>query len=156
MALEIERKFLVADDSWRQSAIRRLHIRDGLVATDNVRKVRIRISDGTATIAVKGPRAGITRAEFEYPIPLSDAEEIIRTLPEERVLEKWRHLVPYEGTNWEVDVYEGLLKGVVLAEIEMQTPTRTMNIPPWIGQEVTGNPKYKKINMAAERVTAVM
>jgi adenylate cyclase len=153
MALEIERKFLVADDSWRHSAVRRVHIRDGLVATDNGRKVRIRISDESATIAVKGPRAGITRAEFEYAIPLSDAEEIMRTLP--HVLEKWRHLVPYEGVNWEVDVYEGLLKGVVLAEIEMRTPDRKLNIPSWIGQEVTGNPKYKKINMVAERVKAV-
>jgi adenylate cyclase len=81
MALEIERKFLVADDSWRHSAARRVHIRDGLVATDNGRKVRIRISDESATIAVKGPRAGITRAEFEYAIPPSDAEEIMRTLP---------------------------------------------------------------------------
>ena len=155
MALEIERKFLVADDSWRHSAIRRVHIRDGLVATDNVRKVRIRISDESATIAVKGPRAGITRAEFEYAIPLSDAKEIIQTLPGERVLEKWRHLIPYEGVNWEVDVYEGILKGVVLAEVEMRTPNQKLNLPPWIGQEVTGNPKYKKINMVAERVTAV-
>ena len=156
MALEIERKFLVANDSWRHSASRRVHIRDGLVATDNVRKVRIRISDETATIAVKGPRAGITRAEFEYAIPLSDAQEIIRTLPQERVLEKWRHLVPHEGVNWEVDVYEGLLKGIVLAEIEMRTPNQKLSVPPWIGQEVTGNPKYKKINMVAERVMAVV
>jgi adenylate cyclase len=71
------------------------------------------------------------------------------------VLEKWRHLVPYEGVNWEVDVYEGLLEGVVLAEIEMRTPDEKLNIPPWIGQEVTGNSKYKKINMVAERVKAV-
>ena len=156
MALEIERKFLVANDSWRHSAIGRVHIRDGLVATDTVRKVRIRISDEYATIAVKGPRAGITRAEFEYAIPLSDAQEIIRTLPQERVLEKWRHLVPFEGANWEVDVYEGLLKGVVLAEIEMQTPNQHLKCPPWIGQEVTGNPKYKKVNMATERAMAVV
>ena len=156
MALEIERKFLVANDSWRHSAIRRVHIRDGLVATDTVRKVRIRISDEYATIAVKGPRAGITRVEFGYAIPLSDAQEIIRTLPQERVLEKWRHLVPFEGANWEVDVYEGLLKGVVLAEIEMQTPNHHLKCPPWIGQEVTGNPKYKKVNMATERAMAVV
>jgi len=155
MALEIERKFLVADDSWRHSAIRHIHIRDGLVATDNVRKVRIRISDESATIAVKGPRIGITRAELEYAIPLLDAEEIIQTLPDERVLEKWRHLVPFEGVNWEVDVYEGILKGVVLAEIEMRAPNQKLSIPPWIGQEVTGNPQYKKINMVAERVMAI-
>ena len=154
MALEIERKFLLTDDSWKNFVIREVHIRDGLIATDNDRKVRVRISDMSATIAIKGRRVGTTRVEFEYTIPLSDAEEIIRTLPSERILEKRRHFVSYQGANWEIDVYEGILKGVVLAEIEMKTPNQKLSIPHWIGREVTSDPQYRKINMIAERLLA--
>jgi adenylate cyclase len=155
MALEIERKFLVADDNWSNSIIRRVHIRDGLLCSDNDRKVRVRILDNSATITVKSHRVGVVRAEFEYAIPLSDAEEMIRSLPHDRILEKWRHLVPYEGLNWEIDVYEGILQGVVVAEIEMKTETQMLRIPPWIGREVTGDPKYRKLNMVAERMATI-
>ena len=144
MALEIERKFLVVDESWKNSVVSSAHIRDGLVASNNDRKVRIRISDSVATIALKGPHVGIARAEFEYFIPLSDAEKIMQTMCDIHLLEKRRHLVPYQGVNWLIDVYEGLLKGVVLADVEMKTIDQSLTIPPWIGQEVTGDPEFRK------------
>jgi CYTH domain-containing protein len=155
MAIEIERKFLIADESWKHSVVGSVYIRDGLIANYNDRKVRVRIYDKSATITLKGHHAGITRAEFEYPIPLSDAEEIIRTMCDDHVLEKRRYFVPYEGINWEIDAYEGILNGIVLAEIELKTMDQTLTIPQWIGREVTGDPKYRKINMFAERMSTI-
>jgi CYTH domain-containing protein len=107
-----------------------------------------------ATIAIKGSRVGISRTEFEFPIPLSDAEEIMRTMCDGHVLAKTRFFVPYDKVNWMVDIYEGILQGVILAEIEMATKHQAIVIPPWIGQEVTGDPSYRKINMFAARMLA--
>ena len=154
MALEIERKFLVIDDSWKNSIIRSVHIRDGLIASDNGRKVRVRISNQSATITIKGQHVGVARPEFEYSIPLSDAEELLRMCGS-RHLEKRRYFVPHEGLNWQIDVYEGMLKGFVLAEIEMKTANQTFNVPRWIGREVTTDPKFRKVNMFAERLVPV-
>ena len=155
MAVEIERKFLVANDQWKKSVTGSVHIRDGLVAYDHGKKVRVRIADNRATLTIKGYRAGIARGEFEYPIPLSDAEDIFRTMCEGQVLEKRRHLVSFDGMRWEVDVYEGLLAGVVIAEVEMATANQTIAIPDWVGQEVTGDPKYRKVNMHDARVAGL-
>src|ERR1700758_1138644 len=106
MSLEIERKFLVAHDGWKASATRSARIRDGLVSMTNGRKTRVRIADGRATLTVKGEYSGPARSEFEYPIPVSDAEEILRTMCDDRVLEKIRHYAPHGGLNWEIDVYQ--------------------------------------------------
>ena len=155
MAVEIERKFLVANDQWRKSVTGSVHIRDGLVAYENGKKVRVRITDGRATLTLKGYREGIARGEFEYPIPLSDAEDIIGTMCGGQTLEKRRHSLLFEGMRWEVDVYEGLLAGVVLAEVEMKSASQIVAIPGWIGQEVTGDPKYRKVNMHDERLAGL-
>src|SRR6516225_10688065 len=120
MPTEIERKFLLANDSWRSRVVRRIHIRDGLIASNDGNKARVRIADTDATITVKSRRRGPMRTEFEYAIPYSDALEILQTMCDGRVLEKVRHVVPYAGSMWHVDVYEGILTGVVLAEVELQ------------------------------------
>ena len=155
MAVEIERKFLVANDLWKRSVTGSVHMLDGLVVYDNGKKVRVRIADGRATLTLKGFRAGISRGEFEYPIPLSDAEDIIRTMCDGHVLEKRRHFLLFDGMRWEVDVYEGLLAGVVIAEVEMATSNQTVAIPDWVGREVTGDPIYRKTNMFHERTAAL-
>jgi CYTH domain-containing protein len=129
-------------------------VRDGLIATNDNRKVRVRIADQLATIAIKGSRVGISRTEFEFPIPLSDAEEIMRTMCDGHVLAKTRVFVTYDNVNWMVDIYEGILQGVILAEIEVATKDQAIVISPWIGQEVTGDPSYRKINMFAARMLA--
>ena len=117
-------------------------------------RLKVRIRDNcSATITVKGRRVGLSRDEFEYAIPLSDAEEMLRPLRYDRILEKWRYLIPYDGLHWEIDVYEGILAGVVLAAGQMTTPNQALKIPPWIGREVTGDPKYKKFNMVSERTS---
>lgn len=151
MATEIERKFLVANDGWRRSCSRMERIRDGLVARDGDRKVRVRICDERATIAVKAKREGISDAEFEYDIPKADAEELLASHCGP-VLAKIRHHVPCKGYTWQVDVYQGLLEGVVLAEVELPRADVDVPLPDWIGAEVTGKPEYKKRNLLAARL----
>lgn len=151
--LEIERKFLVQHEGWKSSCVRRIRIRDGLIASENGRKVRVRIADDRATIAVKGRERGFSRAEYEYDIPRADAEEMLRMC--DYRAEKTRHIVPHAGSIWQVDVYEGILSGIVIAELEMSNEGQAFDLPNWIGEDVTDNPKYKKANMVAERAAAL-
>ena len=148
-SVEIERKFLVANDEWRQSAVSSVSIRDGLIAVYKDRKVRVRISRGIATIAIKGPRTGIVRPEFEYEIPIADAERMLSTFCRDDTLEKQRFFVEDNGITWHVDVYGDILQGVIIAEIELKQETQELILPSWVGKEVTGDPFYKKINMRA-------
>jgi len=154
---EIERKFLLANDRWKSSIVKSVRIRDGLIAIMNGRKARVRIMGDQATIAVKGQHKGLGRSEFEYPIPTSDAEEILRTMCDDRVLQKVRNYVPYAGLTWEIDVYDGILKGVVIAEVELDRADRALELPDWVGEEITGDLRYSKLNMekAARRRAGV-
>ena len=151
MGTEIERKFLVAHDEWQAHVMRKQHIRDGLIAFSPARKVRVRTCDDRATLTIKAKTAGIADAEYEYDIPLHDAEELLRTQCDDNVLSKTRHYVPSDGLMWEIDVYEGTLQGVVLAEVELPKEDTPIALPPWVGPEVTGLPQYKKINMLRAR-----
>ena len=153
MPQEIERKFLLAHDGWKSSVVKSARIRDGLVAIFNGRKARVRVIEDHATIALKGAHKGLGRSEFEYTIPISDAEEILRTMCDDRVLEKVRNYVPYAGLTWEIDVYDGILKGVVIAEVELDREDRVLELPDWVGREITGDLRYSKFNMetAAKR-----
>jgi CYTH domain-containing protein len=152
MPVEIERKFLLANDGWKSQVVRRSHIRDGLIANNNGNKARVRIADADATITLKSRRRGPMRTEFEYAIPYSDALEILRTMCDGRVLDKVRHFIPYGGSLWHVDVYEGIFSGVVLAEVELQHADQKLEFPPWIGDEVTNDPRYRKLNMRRQRI----
>src|SRR5215475_7172205 len=149
MTLEIERKFLVDNHDWKNSVIRSIRIRDGLIANNKGNKARVRIANDVATIALKSRRSGLARTEFEYIIPHSDAEEMLRVMCEGNVLDKVRHFVSHAGNTWEVDVYEGLLNGIVLAEIELSDADQQLMLPDWVGAEVTVDPRYRKINMVA-------
>jgi CYTH domain-containing protein len=124
------------------SVVGSLNIRDGLIASYKSRKVRVRISDQIAVITIKGPRRGIARAEYEYEIPVADAELIMSNICGDETLEKQRYLVEHEGTIWHIDAYGGILKGVVIAEIELKQEDQKFVLPPWIGKEVTGNEFY--------------
>jgi CYTH domain-containing protein len=112
----------------------------------------VRIADSNATIALKSRRNGSTRTEFEYAIPYSDAMEMLRTMCDGRVLEKVRHVIPHAGTVWHVDVYEGILNGIVLAEVELQHADQKLDLPGWVGKEVTNDPMYRKINMQRQHI----
>jgi CYTH domain-containing protein len=153
--VEIERKFLVSNDEWRQLAVRSVRFRDGLIAAYKDRKVRVRIAgDDVATVAIKGPRIGIAQAEFEYEIPIADAERMLSTICRDDTLEKERFFVEDTGGTWHVDVYSGILQGVVIAEIELKDESQELILPGWIGKEVTGDPFFKKINMRAQALNA--
>ena len=147
MALEIERKFLVAKDSW-QDGSPGLRIAQGYLSLDPDRTVRVRIAGGTSWLTIKGRSEGITRPEFEYKIPLEDAKELLgQCLPS--VIDKTRHRVPYGGHIWEVDVFHGDNEGLVLAEVELADESVSPDLPPWVGAEVSSDARYFNACLAA-------
>jgi adenylate cyclase len=148
---EIERKFLVRDESWREQQTSSERLVDGLLATSKGRKVRIRLYRDRATLAVKTRKKGRVRFEFEYPIPVDDARAMLATQCGRSVLAKTRHYVPHAGLTWEVDVYEAPLDGVVLAEVELTSRDQQLPLPPWVGREVTEDPAFRKTRMFADR-----
>lgn len=150
MPQEIERKFLVRSDAWRADVVRSERLRDGLVAASDGRKVRVRLYEDRATLTVKSRQDHGRRAEFEYEIPRDHAREMLAAHCA-GIVEKTRHHVPFGGLDWEIDVYDGPLAGIVLAEVELDRLDREVPLPGWAGEEVTGRPEYKKSVMLAAR-----
>lgn len=147
MAREIERKFLVRSEGWRSGA-RGVPCRQGyLVATPNC-TVRVRILGERAFATIKGGTQGISRLEFEYPIPLADAEAMLDQLGPLPVIENRRYEVRYGGHKWEIDEFLGANEGLVLAEVELQAETEQPDLPDWAGQEVSLDPRYRNASLA--------
>jgi adenylate cyclase len=143
MPIEIERKFLLANDGWKSWVAREsISVMDLLQAATAT--TRVHIADADATIALKGRRRGPIRTEFEYAIPYLDALEILQTMCDGHVLDKVRHVIPYAGSLWHVDVYEGILKDVVLAEVELQHADQELDLPTWIGERSDERSKIQK------------
>jgi CYTH domain-containing protein len=140
--VEIERKFLVASDAWRRCAVGSRSLRDGLLVMFDGGKVRVRIEAPQAWLTVKGPRRGLGRSEFEYEVPLADAEAMMAGLCVGAEIRKTRHLVPHADRMWEVDVHEGPLAGLIHAEVELDSEDAPLCLPLWVGEEITGNPAY--------------
>ena len=131
MAAEIERKFLVADDSWRDGTTG-VRIAQGYLSLDPDRTVRVRLAGQDAWLTIKGRTEGITRAEFEYAIPADDAQVLLEMcLPS--VIDKTRHEVSYGGHLWEIDVFHGDNEGLVIAEVELDDESICPELPPWAG-----------------------
>jgi adenylate cyclase len=145
MAAEIERKFLVAGNEWRNIAARREHLVDGLLSASPAGLLRVRLYGSHATLTLKSAAQGLIRDEYEYEIPVADAQEMIDRHCNGDILEKTRHFVEYEGFTWHVDEYGGILNGIILAEVEMERPDMHVPLPDWIGREVTGNREFQKI-----------
>jgi len=142
MTFEIERKFLVLSEAWRNSAIRHTKIRQAYLDSNAKVSIRVRIKDGSSAIlTLKSRSSKLRRREFEYAIPTLDAEELI-SLRRSYIVEKVRYIVPYGNLNWEVDVFSGENQGLVLAEIELPDENHQIELPPWIGAEVTGQDRY--------------
>lgn len=148
MAIEIERKFIVIDDRWRAASASSQRYRQGYLAHSSRGAVRVRRAGDRAFITVKGNREGISRPEYEYPIPVDDAEAMLETLCKKPLLEKTRHRVPHEGLVWEVDVYCGAAQGLVVAEVELQRADQPVILPVWVGLEVTQDPFYSNAAIA--------
>lgn len=141
MAKEIERTFLVDEDSYKEMAVLTVHIIQGYLNRDPERTVRVRILNDSAYLTVKGITRGFERDEFEYEIPLEDGLQIL-DLCTGRILNKTRYIVPFENFTWEVDEYHGELEGLVVTEVEMDHSDAQISLPPFAGKEVTGDPKY--------------
>jgi adenylate cyclase len=154
MGTEIERKFLVADDSWRVPGVSATPIRQGYMALGPPTAVRVRIAGETATLNVKTATLDIRRHEFEYAIPVHDAEEIMATCCAGDVVEKTRFAVPFAGAVWEVDVFAGLNEGLVVAEIELNHEDQPFDVPPWAGAEVSHDPRYLNTHLSQHPFSA--
>jgi adenylate cyclase len=147
MATEIERKFLVRGNDWRQG--RPLRISQGYLNRDKARTVRIRIAGNHAYLTIKGPSQGAARPEFEYEIPRHDAEELM-ALCEGPPLEKNRYTVMHAGVTWEIDEFLGVNAGLVIAEIELANEEQTFQRPAWVSTEVTHDPRYFNSSLIAD------
>jgi CYTH domain-containing protein len=146
--IEIERKFLVTGEGWREGA-RSVSIRQGYLARSDQVVVRVRVADQRATLTIKGKSSGLTTPEFEYPIPLDHAESLL-ALCDHAIVEKVRYLVPHRGHEWEVDVFSGENAGLILAEIELDCEDEAFSLPAWVGAEVSHDPRYKNARLCLE------
>ena len=144
MPFEIERKFLVTGDAWRQGKCIRLC--QGYLNREKERTVRVRLAGEKAYLTVKGPTNNVKRTEYEYEIPFEHAVEMLQ-LCDGRIIEKDRYIVNYSGLRWEIDEFYGENKGLILAEVELQSPDQVFERPHWLGQEVTNDPRYFNSNL---------
>ena len=148
MGKEIERKFLLTDDAWRAGA-RGKRYRQGYLCTARERTVRVRAVDDAGYLTIKGVSHGAARAEYEYGIPVADADEMLDSLCERPLIEKTRYRVEHGGLVWEIDEFHGDNQGLVVAEVELQSADQPIVKPAWIGEEVTGDQRYFNANLVA-------
>lgn len=147
MAIEIERKFLLRDTSWHGQSYRSARIRQGYLTNEQRLSVRVRTVGNEAWLTIKGPTQGFARAEYEYPIPLQDGEQMLANLCQRPLIEKLRYWLNYAGHTWEIDVFEGDNLGLTVAEVELSDPDEALELPPWIGREVSDDPRYLNANL---------
>ncbi len=148
MALEIERKFLVKSDLWRHAADGGTVMKQGYFDTASGTTVRVRIAGEKAFLTIKGRTTGVTRSEFEYPVPVADAEAMLTEFCTGRMVTKVRYAVIHDGHTWEVDEFTGDNAGLLTAEIELESENQTFAIPEWLGADVSDNPAYRNGTLA--------
>jgi adenylate cyclase len=149
MPMEIERKFLVLGDEWRGAVVSHRRMQQGFLAKTALGCVQVRRWMAGASLIVKGPWIGITRQEYEYAIPLEEADQMLRRLCARPLLDKVRHCVEHAGMIWEVDVFCGAANGLVLAQVALDRPDQPFAVPRWVGAEVTHDPYYSSAAIAA-------
>ena len=147
MGVEIERKFLVAGDSWRRGA-EGIEFRQGYLPTSGATTVRVRSAGPRAWLTIKGPAEGLRRLEFEYEIPAADAERLLGELCGKPVIEKTRYRLEHAGHTWEIDEFHGANAGLVVAEVELDSEDEEVAKPPWVGREVSGESRYTNAELA--------
>jgi len=148
MGIEIERKFLV-NDNIPLGKSPSIHCTQGYIPTSGLTSVRVRVVEDNAFLTIKGETFGAKRSEFEYPIPIKDAQSMLQELCKETTIEKTRYIIEYCGFIWEVDVFHGKNQGLIVAEIELKSEDQQFPIPDWIDKEVTGKPEYYNINLTS-------
>ena len=147
MATEIERKFLVKGEQWRSLATGTVY-RQGYLSTKKGCTVRVRLVGDRGYLTIKGLSQGISRAEYEYPIPAKDAQEMLDNLCEPPLIEKTRYKIAIAGLIWEVDEFAGENQGLIVAEVELTDENQTIELPDWIDQEVSDDSRYYNVNLA--------
>ncbi len=145
MATEIERKFLVVNDSWRAQAAPAVRYCQGYLSGSKKSSVRVRIEGKVARLNIKSATLGVTRREYEYPIPLQDAQELLKELCDAPLIDKLRYHVHHGEHLWEIDVFEGDNAGLVVAEIELAREDEAFARPAWLGQEVSHDARYYNV-----------
>ena len=148
MGVEIERKFLIRDESWRSQAERSVKMRQGYLTSDARCSVRVRLAGERGFLNVKSGTLGIRRSEFEYPIPAAEAEEMLDTLCEQPLLEKTRHFVRHGQHLWEIDEFAGDNSGLIVAEVELRRPDEAFARPDWLGEDVSHDLRYYNSQLA--------
>ncbi len=146
MGKEIERKYLVRSDEWKAMG-KGKYYRQGYLSTVKERVVRVRTIDDTAFMTIKGVTVGVSRSEFEYAIPVEDANIMLDALCEKPIIEKYRAKVEFGGLVWEIDEFHGDNEGLVVAEVELTKEDQHIDVPAWIGEEVSGDPRYFNSNL---------
>ncbi len=147
MATEIEHKFLLANDDWRKAVQKSVQYKQGYLSSQPTSSIRVRVSDQQAWLNIKSATIGTQRLEFEYAIPLQDAEDIIDYLCKKPLIEKTRHFVPVDDHVWEIDEFAGDNHGLVVAEIELAEAGTSFSKPHWLGAEVTHDLRYYNNNL---------
>ncbi len=147
MYREIERKFLVNGDEWRKDAISHEFCQGYIYSAEHC-FVRVRTEDDYAFLTIKGPKSGIERPEFEYPIPITDAKELLDHLAHQPLIYKIRHKISYPPHVWEVDEFCGENSGLIIAEIELKNEEEYFEKPSWLGQEITFDARYRNSALA--------
>lgn len=150
MALEIEHKFLLATAQWREQISHSVMYKQGYLSAQPTSSIRVRISDNHAWLNIKSATIGTQRQEFEYDIPLSDAQEMLETLCARPIIEKTRHFVTVDQHIWEIDEFFGDNAGLIVAEIELNALDEAFTKPDWLGAEVTHDLRYYNNNLARE------
>lgn len=148
MSVEIERKFLVVNDDYKRMATADHRIVQGYLSTDPQATVRVRVLDSHAFVTIKSKTVGCKRGEWEYAVPVADAEEMLALCRAK--IEKTRWIVHFGGCTWEIDEFGGRLDGLVIAEIELPSEDAPYDLPPFAGREVTGDPQYYNSNLARQ------
>lgn len=145
MAIEIERKFLLKDDRWRQQADAGTEYQQAYLVGSKAASVRVRIEGDKAFLNIKSATLGITRQEYEYPVPMNDARALLNDLCEQPVIEKTRYHLTHDGHEWEIDVFKGENAGLIVAEIELPDENAAFEKPDWLGEEVSDDPRYYNV-----------
>lgn len=146
MGKEIERKFLVTSDAWKSLA-QGTYYRQGYLSTVKERVVRVRTIGDKGFLTIKGITVGVTRSEFEYEIPVDEANLMLDNLCEKPIIEKMRAKVKLDGLVWEIDEFHGENEGLVVVEVELHDENQSLTFPDWVGREVSGDPRYFNSNL---------
>ena len=146
MGIEIERKFLLSGDDWKELA-KGTYYRQGYLNSQKERTVRVRTIDDNGFLTIKGINVGATRMEYEYEIPVEDANVLLDELCDKPLIEKNRYQIEFAGFIWEVDEFFGENEGLIVAEIELESEGQQFEKPQWIGEEVSGDPRYFNSNL---------